>query len=62
MSLGSGSAHGQLLVAMHRAGGHRTEGNLAMFAGDFDSVAQTASRVCLVASEAWRSWDLRSRR
>jgi hypothetical protein len=58
-SLGSGSAHGQLLVSMHRAGGHRTEGNVAMFAGDYDSIAQTASRVCLVASEAWRAWDLR---
>ncbi len=60
--LSSGSAHGQLLVSMHRAGGHRTEGNLAMFAGNYDDIAQTAGRISLIASEAWRSWDQRRRR
>lgn len=60
--LGSGAAHGQLLVSMHRAGGHRTEGNLAKFAGNYDDIAQTAARISLIASEAWRAWDLRRRR
>lgn len=60
--LGSGSAHGQLLVPMHRAGGHRTEGNLAKFASSYDDIAQTAGRISLIASEAWRAWDLRRRR
>jgi hypothetical protein len=60
--LGSGSAHGQLLASMHRAGGHRTEGNLAMFAGNYDDIAQTAGRIFLVTNEAWRAWDLRRRR
>lgn len=60
--LGSGSAHGQLLVSMHRAGGHRTKGNLAMFAGNYEDIAQTAGRISLVANEAWRAWDLRRRR
>jgi len=57
--LASGSAHGQLLVSMHRAGGHRTEGNVAMFAGDHDDIAQTVARVFLLANQAWRAWDLR---
>ena len=57
--LGSGSAHGQLLVSMHRAGGHRTQGNVAMFAGNYDHIAQTAARVSLVANEAWQAWDRR---
>lgn len=60
--LGSGSAHGQLLVSMHRAGGHRTEGNLALFGGQYEAIAQTAIGVSLVANQAWRAWDTRSRR
>lgn len=60
--LGSGSAHGQMLVSMHRAGGHRSEGNIAVFAGNYDDIAQTAARISLVANEAWRAWDLRRRR
>lgn len=60
--LASGSAHGQLLVSMHRAGGHRTEGSLAKFAGSYNDIAQTAGRIALIASEAWRSWDLRRQR
>lgn len=57
--LGSGSAHGQLLVSMHRMGGHRTEGNVAMFGGNYDDVAQAVCLVSLLANEAWRIWDLR---
>jgi hypothetical protein len=37
-------------------------GNVAMFAGDHDDIAQTAACVALVASQSWRAWDLRSRR
>ena len=51
----------ELSLMIHR-GGHRTEGNLAMFAGNYDDIAQTAGRIFLVANEAWRAWDLRRRR
>lgn len=62
-NLGSGSAHGRLLMNMHRPGGHRIDETqqVAYFGTNLDEVATQIGNVALVLSEAWRLWDLRRR-
>jgi hypothetical protein len=60
-NLGSGSAHGRLLMNMHRPGGHRIDETqqVAYFGTGVDEVATQIGNVALVLSEAWRMWDAR---
>lgn len=57
--LGSGAAHGRLLMAMHRTGGFQREGSTALFGATFEGVAQQICGVSLVVNEAWGAWDRR---
>lgn len=58
--LGSGAAHGRLLVGLQRTGGHLVQGhNVVAMGGSYDDVAQQVCAVSLVLSAAWRMWDLR---
>ena len=57
--LGSGAAHGRLLMGLQRPGGHQIEGDVAAIGGVYDDVAQQVCAVSLMLSEAWRAWDLR---
>ena len=58
--LGSGAAHGRMLVGMHRRDGFQVEeGNVALFGGTYESVAEQIVSVSLMLNEAWRKWDLR---
>jgi hypothetical protein len=59
-ALGSGAAHGRLLMALHRVGGHHIEDATALFGATYDEVAQEISSVTLVLNEAWRLWTLRN--
>ncbi len=59
-ALGSGAAHGRMLMALHRVGGHRIEDSTALFGATFDEVAQEIASVILVLNEAWRMWTLRN--
>lgn len=58
--LGSGAAHGRLLMSLQRPGGHEIEGDVAAMGGVYDDVAQQVCAVWLMLSEAWRAWDLRA--
>lgn len=58
--LGSGSAHGRLLMSLHRPDGHQKQsGNRALMGATFEQVAYQVAGVSLLLNEAWRSWDLR---
>lgn len=59
--LGSGAAHGRLLMNMHRQRGYRQdqEGQIAYFGGAKKEVMQQIALVRIVLSKAWRMWDLR---
>jgi hypothetical protein len=60
-ALGSGAAHGRMLMTLHRVGGHRIEdGNTALFGATYDEVAQEIAAVTLVLSEAFRLWTMRN--
>lgn len=59
-ALGSGAAHGRLLMTMHRPSSHRIEnGNTALMGSTYEDVAQPLIGVFLMLNEAWRQWDLR---
>lgn len=58
--LGSGSAHGRMLMALYRGGRHGVEGDTASFGATYDEVAQEGSSVALVLNEALSLWTLRN--
>lgn len=58
--LGSGAAHGRMLMGMHRTGGHRFEGDsVALVGGTYQEIAMQVGAVSLILGQAWRMWDLR---
>lgn len=61
-ALGSGAAHGRLLMALHRQSSLRTEdGGTALLGSTYEDVAMPLIGVFLMLNEAWRVWDLRRR-
>lgn len=61
-ALGSGAAHGRLLMTMHRQSSFRTEaGDVALFGSTYEQVAMPIVGVFLLLNQAWRVWDLRRR-
>jgi hypothetical protein len=59
-ALGSGSAHGRLLMNLHRVDGHRREhGGVALLGASYEAVVTQISGVSLILNEGWRQWDLR---
>ena len=57
--LGSGAAHGRLLMSLQRPGGHVVNGDVAAMGGSYEAVAQQVCAISLLLSAAWRAWDLR---
>lgn len=59
--LGSGSAHGRLLMNMHRPKGYHLdeEQGIGYFGTSKEAVTQQIATVWLALNEAWRMWDLR---
>lgn len=61
-ALGSGAAHGRLLMTLQRPSSFRTEGgNTALLASTYEEVAMPIVGVFLMLNDAWRLWDLRRR-
>lgn len=60
--LGSGSAHGRLLMNRHRPQGHSRgdEGRVAFFGTAKDMVVQQMATAWFLLNEAWRMWELRT--
>jgi hypothetical protein len=58
-ALGSGAAHGRLLMKLHRMGGYRLESGTALMGASAQEVVMQISGVSLVLNEAWRRWDQR---
>jgi hypothetical protein len=59
-ALGSGTAHGRLLMSMQRAGSSRDEtGGTMLFGATYEEIAIEIASVSLVLSQGWRYWDLR---
>jgi hypothetical protein len=59
-ALGSGAAHGRLLMSMQRAGSFRDEaGGTMMFGATYEEIALEITSVSLVLNQGWRYWDLR---
>ena len=60
--LGSGAAHGRLLMGVHRVDGFRNEvGDTALLGASHVQVAMQICGVSLILNEGWRQWDLRRR-
>lgn len=58
--LGSGAAHGRLIMGLQRPGGHVVrDGDTAGLGVSYDDIAQQVGAVSLVLSAAWQMWDLR---
>lgn len=61
-ALGSGAAHGRLLMTMHRQTSFKTEGgSTALLGSTVEEVAMPIVGVFLMLNNAWRIWDLRRR-
>jgi hypothetical protein len=60
--LGSGAAHGRLLMGMHQPGGHVIEEQTALLGASFDVIVQQIASVSLILNESWRVWDIRRQR
>lgn len=59
-ALGSGAAHGRMLMTMHREAGFRAEEDgMALFGSSYKSVVMPIVGVFLILNEGWRLWDLR---
>lgn len=60
--LGSGAAHGKILITLHRNGSHAVDadGTTALIGGSLQEISQQMANVAVMLSAGWRAWYVRA--